>query len=196
MRLIRRIAARHALYLSALFLAVLVGVACAPQQPAETPADEEEAAETEAAMEEEPAEEPMAGEGATRITVAEQEPYGQYLANGNGRAVYLFTADSQGARESACHDACAEDWPPVTTEADPSTEAAAIDASLLGTIERPDGSRQVTYDGWPLYYFAQDSGPGDVTGQDVQGYGGEWYLVTPQGEMVHPEGSEEHGGTS
>jgi predicted lipoprotein with Yx(FWY)xxD motif len=55
-----------------------------------------------------------------------------------------------------------------------------IDASLLGTVEHPDGI-QVTYNGWPLYFFADDSAPGDVNGQGV---GGVWYVLDPTGNAI------------
>ncbi len=63
---------------------------------------------------------------------------------------------------------------------------------MLATIQRRDGQVQVTYGGWPLYYWMEDAQPGDTTGQDIEDAGGEWYLVTPSGEKVHAEG-EEHG---
>ena len=44
---------------------------------------------------------------------------------------------------------------------------------------------QVTYNGWPLYYFIKDKAPGDTMGQDVKGFGAEWYLVMPSGKEVH-----------
>ena len=55
---------------------------------------------------------------------------------------------------------------------------------MLGTVERRDGSLQVTYNGWPLYYFVKDGKPGDTIGQDMEGFGGEWYLVSPDGDHV------------
>jgi predicted lipoprotein with Yx(FWY)xxD motif len=56
-----------------------------------------------------------------------------------------------------------------------------VDASLLGTVERPDGSIQATYNGWPLYYFAGDPGAGDVNGQGVNDI---WWVVSPAGEAI------------
>jgi predicted lipoprotein with Yx(FWY)xxD motif len=56
-----------------------------------------------------------------------------------------------------------------------------LDASKLGTATRKDGSSQVTYNGWPLYYYAKDKAPGDVTGQDV---GSVWYVVSAAGDKV------------
>ena len=55
-----------------------------------------------------------------------------------------------------------------------------VDASLLGTVERPEGI-QVTYNGWPLYFYAGDTVPGDTTGQDQ---GGVWFVVDPTGEPI------------
>jgi predicted lipoprotein with Yx(FWY)xxD motif len=56
-----------------------------------------------------------------------------------------------------------------------------VDAALLGTITRDDGAMQVTYNGWPLYYFADDTAPGDANGQ---GLGDVWFLVSPTGEAI------------
>ena len=121
---------------------------------------------------------------ATHVTVAQSDQYGAYLANAAGRALYLFTADQQSNGKdkavSNCYDACAQAWPPLLTNAKPEAGAQA-QASLLGTVQRKNGAMQVTYNGWPLYHFTRDKGPGKTTGQDVHGFGGEWYLVTPEG---------------
>lgn len=126
------------------------------------------------------------------IAVDTLEGAGAYLTDGQGRALYLFTADTAGT--TTCFDACAEAWPPLMAEnGTPQTRAPAVRADLFGTVQRPEGM-QVTYGGHPLYYYAQDAGPGEATGQDVHGHGGEWYLVTPAGEPLHGEGEEHHGG--
>lgn len=65
-----------------------------------------------------------------------------------------------------------------------------IRPELIGTVQRPDGTTQVTYDGQPLYYYAHDSGPGEVKGQDVHDEWGEWYLVQPSGELQEGEAPE------
>jgi predicted lipoprotein with Yx(FWY)xxD motif len=124
---------------------------------------------------------------AAKVAVEESQQYGPYLTDADGRALYLFTADQQGsgdeAAQSNCYDACAEAWPPLVTGGEPQAGERA-DKSLIGTIERQNGDMQVTYGGWPLYYFVQDQGAGEATGQDKHGFGGEWYLVTPAGEKV------------
>ena len=121
--------------------------------------------------------------GAT-LQVAEQEPHGQYLADADGRALYLFEADEDG--ESTCYDACADTWPPLTTDTD-ITAGDGVDPDMIDTTERDDGTMQVTYNGHPLYYFVRDEQPDDTNGQDVEGFGAEWYLVTPDGDKVEPE---------
>jgi predicted lipoprotein with Yx(FWY)xxD motif len=60
-----------------------------------------------------------------------------------------------------------------------------VDASKFGTTKRTDGTTQVTYNGWPLYYFAKDKAPGDVTGQGV---GSVWYVVSAAGDKVDSTG--------
>jgi hypothetical protein len=95
--------------------------------------------------------------------------------------VYLWVKDSGGM--SACEGACAGAWPPVTTTGT-ATASGSAKASDLGTITRSDGSKQVTYDGHPLYYFSGDSGAGTASGQGSDGFGAKWWLVAPTGSDV------------
>ncbi len=107
---------------------------------------------------------------------------GQVLVDGNGRTVYLFLADKGG--QSACNSsACVQYWPPVRTSGAPQAGTGA-NASLLGTTARQDGTTEVSYAGHPLYYFASDTKPGDVTGQGINGFGAPWYVVSPSGVRV------------
>jgi hypothetical protein len=64
------------------------------------------------------------------------------------------------------------------------TAAGGAQASDLGTITRSDGTKQVTYDGHPLYYFSGDSGSGTASGQGSDGFGAKWWLVSPSGSDV------------
>jgi predicted lipoprotein with Yx(FWY)xxD motif len=118
--------------------------------------------------------------GATVIATANSSG-GAYLTNGSGRAIYLFLADSKD--KSACSGACASAWPPVTTTGAP-TASGSAQASDLGTITRSDGSKQVTYDGHPLYYYAGDTGAGTDNGQGIDGFGAKWWLVAPSGSSI------------
>ena len=128
---------------------------------------------------------PLAGH-ATTIEVREGERYGPYLVNEAGQALYVFEADEPNT--SNCFDACADVWPPVTVEQTLRAQEG-VDPGKLGTIERKDGVRQVTYAGHPLYRYVQDRGWGQAQGQDAEGFGGEWYLVRPDGKKVAEEGA-------
>ena len=59
-----------------------------------------------------------------------------------------------------------------------------VEQSLLGTTRRRDGRLQVTYNGWPLYYYVDDIRPGQVTCQNVDEFGGLWLVVRPRGQLV------------
>lgn len=128
----------------------------------------------------------VAQDAATTLTVRESPEHGNYIAGGEGMSLYMFEADTQGqgeaAAETTCYDDCAEAWPPLIGEEPQAGEG--VQADLIDTIERRDGQMQVTYNGWPLYYFVRDQNPGDTTGHDVEGFGAEWYLVAPDGEVV------------
>ena len=106
---------------------------------------------------------------------------GNVLVDSQGRTLYLFQADV--GDKSACSGACASAWPPVLARGKP-TVGNGVNARLIGTTKRPDGTRQVTYDGHPLYLYIQDQKPGDVTGQGVVAFGAPWYVVSPAGKQV------------
>lgn len=125
---------------------------------------------------------------AARLGVARHDELGAYLTDGEGRALYLFKSDTAG--QSTCFDRCADVWPPLLTDGMAEATDDALQGLLIGTLRRPDGTMQVTYGGWPLYYYEQDRGPGDIQGQDIMGFGAEWYLIGPDGEEVeHEEGN-------
>lgn len=112
--------------------------------------------------------------GMATVSLGEQG----FLVDGDGNTLYLFVNDEQAA--STCFDDCEANWPPllVDTELVPGD---GIDAALLGQVERPDGTMQVTYNGWPLYYFAADMTAGDTTGQGV---GEIWYVLDAEGNAL------------
>jgi predicted lipoprotein with Yx(FWY)xxD motif len=104
---------------------------------------------------------------------------GQIVVDAKGLSVYFFTKDAKDSGTSACTGACLTSWPPLTTtSATPTAEGVS---GKLGTITTPDGAKQVTLNGLPLYYYAQDKKPGDVLGQGVNDI---WYLADPAGEMI------------
>lgn len=159
----------------------------ATPQPSELPGAADGGEQQQAQQGEQPQGEQLGQQGqAASLRTTSQEPYGEFLVNAQGQALYMFTADQKG-QSSACKDDCAEAWPPVYTEGDPEAAAPGLNAQLLGTITRDDGRKQVTYNGWPLYTYAGDASAGQVTGQDVKDHGGEWYLLSPQGEKIEAE---------
>jgi predicted lipoprotein with Yx(FWY)xxD motif len=118
-----------------------------------------------------------AASGAVSLKTAKGDP-GTFLVDSSGRSLYLFEADK--GDKSTCNDACAAAWPPLTTTGAP-TAGDGVQASLLGTSKRDDGTMEVTYNGHPLYYFAGDKSAGETKGQGVDGFGAEWYVVAPNG---------------
>lgn len=122
----------------------------------------------------------LAQESTFTLSTAEDPELGPYLADGEGMSLYLFTNDEPGT--SNCYDNCAVNWPPLLLEGDLSL-GEGLDENLVGTTERNGGSLQVTYNEWPLYYFIQDSSPGDIKGQGV---GEVWYLISPEGSEIVP----------
>jgi predicted lipoprotein with Yx(FWY)xxD motif len=95
--------------------------------------------------------------------------------------VYLFEGDH--GTTSACSGACAQVWPPVTTGAAPTVAGGAMSADL-GTVTRADGTKQVTYKGHPLYFFAKDGDDGDAYGQGIKSFGSDWYVLRPNGSKL------------
>jgi predicted lipoprotein with Yx(FWY)xxD motif len=106
---------------------------------------------------------------------------GKILVDSQGRTLYLFKKDSRG--KSACSGECAKFWPPLRVRGKP-TGGRSVSAAKLGTIKRSDGTRQVTYNGHPLYTFQQDSGPGQTHGQGLTAFGAAWFVLSPAGSQV------------
>jgi predicted lipoprotein with Yx(FWY)xxD motif len=141
--------------------------------------------------------------GATGFTVGiATTPLGKIVVDARGHSLYLFEADHKGA--SACYGACAKAWPPVIVSGKPKAGPGAR-AALLGVLHRRDGKQQVTYRGHPLYRFFKDAKRGQVKGQGLDFYGGEWYVLTPAGKKLEHEagsddttsgGDESGGGTT
>ncbi len=156
-------------------------------------------------------------QGQATVQVSQSDQYGEYLTDGEGRTLYLFEKEheegedegEQGEAEEGeqggttqegvnpmaaeCTGECLEAWPPLVTEGEP-IAGEGVDASLLGTVTMEDGRTQVTYNGWPLYYFVRDENPGDINGQDIHSFGGEWYIVSPEGNPIEEGGEGQTGG--
>ena len=119
--------------------------------------------------------------GAGTMVTTANGTAGTYLTDGSGRTLYLWMADKNG--KSTCSGSCAAVWPPLTTKAAPAVGGSAK-AADLGTVARSDGTTQVTYNGHPLYYYASDSKPGDMTGEGSNGFGAKWWIVAPSGTAI------------
>ena len=111
------------------------------------------------------------------VFVRQDPTLGPFLTDPTGMTLYLYTKDTSPG-VSTCYDRCAQAWPPFTA-AEPLTLPRGVDGELT-TIARDDGTSQIAYNGIPLYYWAQDQQPGDVTGQGV---GGVWFVVAPGQEF-------------
>jgi predicted lipoprotein with Yx(FWY)xxD motif len=105
---------------------------------------------------------------------------GTIVVNGQGMTVYRFDADSNNPPTSNCSSSCTTYWPPVTAGSG-TPQVQGISASLLGTITRSDGTKQLTLAGWPLYTFTGDHAAGDAKGQGLNASGAKWWAVTPTG---------------
>lgn len=147
-----------------------------PESPGESPSESPSVSPSESGS--------MAPVGPATVD-AKQTDKGMILVDGKGRTVYLFDKDKPGGKPT-CTGACLKEWPPFLTEGKP-VAGSGVKGDWLGTVQWPDGKTQVTYHGHPLYYYAKDTKPGDMKGQDTTSNGGEWYIVSAdKGEKVGP----------
>lgn len=162
---------------SLLLVAITVLTSCAAPAAPVPPTAAPTAVPPTAAPTAAPASAPAAATEAS-VKVVQDATLGKFLADEQGRTLYLFTKDTKDT--SNCYDNCAKAWPPLLSAGKPKG-MDGVDASLLGTTQRKDGTMQVTYKGYPLYYYTPDQQPGDIKGQGV---GSVWYVISPTGEMV------------
>ena len=112
------------------------------------------------------------------VNVSEHLELGTIRTGASNRTLYLFTVDDRN--KSNCLHGCAMVWPPLLTVGD-SVAVEGIADGRLDSVTRSDGSEQVTYSGWPMYYYAFDPSPGDTTSQN----GGDlWYVVSAYGGPI------------
>jgi predicted lipoprotein with Yx(FWY)xxD motif len=113
--------------------------------------------------------------GGALVNVSQNAKLGSFLVDSKGMTLYLFTKDTPNT--SNCYGGCATYWPPLLTTGSPAA-GTGVTGTMLGTTTRTDGSTQVTYNGWPLYYYIGDKAAGDTNGEDVQNV---WFVITPSG---------------
>jgi predicted lipoprotein with Yx(FWY)xxD motif len=137
--------------------------------------------------------EPNSDIAATTVSVSTVEGVGEVLVDADGAA--LYAADEEADGTVLCTDSCTDVWNPLTVEGEPAA-GDGRDASL-GVVARPEGTRQVTFDGRLLYRFAED-GSGTVTGNGVADtFGGQdftWHVATPAGISTTSENSSPPSG--
>ena len=122
---------------------------------------------------------PSASSSASGDLAVADSSLGQIIVDSRGMTAYYFTKDEADSGTSVCSGDCLTAWPAIEATSDTPT-GEGITAEL-GSITRDDGTKQVTVNGLPVYLFAKDKAPGDVTGQAV---GKVWYVVAPDGEMI------------
>jgi predicted lipoprotein with Yx(FWY)xxD motif len=170
------------LILAGLFALAIAGCGddAEPISPAAAPTGATASAVKEAAAAK-PAAPPTKKRGQKEITIGSVNPYGKILQDARGRTIYLFTKEKTSRSE--CYDACADAWPPVLTKRAPFA-GKGISDSKLGTTKRSDGSRQVTYNGHPLYYYVGETQADQVLCQAVYEYDGYWYIMNKRGNAI------------
>ncbi|MEV6645433.1 SCO0930 family lipoprotein [Amycolatopsis sp. NPDC051371] len=119
------------------------------------------------------------GAGQAQLATSTVEGLGAVLADAEGHTLYRYAKDTAKPPKVACVDACAERWPPLVS--DSPALAAEVDAQLVSLVTRPDGRKQVTIGGWPVYRYAKDTGSGLALGQNVSA---DWAAITPEGEKA------------
>lgn len=124
---------------------------------------------------------PAANAAAGNLTLMQTGQSGPYLADDAGSALYMLEGDTDG---SGCVDTCLEAWPPMLVSDAQPTAGAGLRGELVASIQRPDGTVQITYNNHPLYRYAADRGAGRTAGRGVSDQWGQWHLVTPEGEAM------------
>lgn len=122
---------------------------------------------------------PLGAKTTEALAVTSVGDLSDVVTDGEGFTLYRFDNDTNQPPTSNCYDGCAATWPPVLAEGDIVVDG--VDESLIGTVERADGTTQVTVGGWPLYYYAQDTAPCQTNGQGV---GGVWFIAAEDGSRV------------
>jgi len=118
----------------------------------------------------------------TILTANSTAKLGTVVVDGQGYTLYRFDKDSAKPPTSNCAGECAQQWPPVLATPGTPLTVEGVEQEAVGTINRSDGTIQLTLGGWPVYRFSGDPQPGATSGQ---GNGdGEWAAVTPEGQKA------------
>jgi predicted lipoprotein with Yx(FWY)xxD motif len=123
---------------------------------------------------------PSALASGVTVNVTQNGTLGTILTDSAGKVLYRFTRDTINT-SSACYNQCATTWPPLLIDEGTPVAGEGVNGDLLGVLTRTDGTRQVMYNGMPLYYYNQDANPGDTNGQRVRDV---WFIVHPNTTTV------------
>jgi predicted lipoprotein with Yx(FWY)xxD motif len=118
--------------------------------------------------------------GVANMSTATVGNFGKIVVDGTGRTLYVYDLDTAKPSKSNCNGSCATAWPPLLAGTG-TPHVSGVSASLVGTVTRSDGTKQVTLAGSPLYYFANDAKAGDASGQAV---GGIWWVIGANGQKI------------
>lgn len=118
----------------------------------------------------------------TILTANSTAQLGTVVVDGQGYTLYRFDKDSTKPPTSNCANECAQKWPPVLATPGTPLTVEGVEQEAVGTINRTDGTIQLTLNGWPVYRFSGDPQPGATTGQGSDG--GVWAAVTPEGQKA------------
>lgn len=118
----------------------------------------------------------------TILTANSTAKLGTVVVDGQGYTLYRFDKDSAKPPTSNCAGECAQQWPPVLATPGTPLTVEGVEQEAVGTINRSDGTIQLTLGGWPVYRFSGDPQPGATSGQGNGG--GEWAAVTPEGQKA------------
>jgi predicted lipoprotein with Yx(FWY)xxD motif len=120
---------------------------------------------------------PPAAPLTTALKASSIPKMGKVVTDQDGFVLYRFDKDTAKPPKSNCIDKCAQVWPPALTDGNP--DLSGVDAAVVGTVTRADGTRQITLAGWPIYRYIGDPKPGAWKGQNV---GGVWFVVANDGK--------------
>ena len=121
--------------------------------------------------------------GSVTIAAKSVPGMGTVLVNGQGQTLYLLTSEKDGKITCTQANGCTQAWPEtlLTNGMTAAKAGSGVQPSLLGTVKDATGNLEVTYNGWPLYTFAGDPGPGAAKGQGLVSFGGTWYVLNAAG---------------
>ncbi|MFJ9630128.1 hypothetical protein ACIRU8_20695 [Streptomyces sp. NPDC101175] len=122
---------------------------------------------------------PSGGYWPATVQLGHNDKLGATVVDGEGFTLYRFDPDSPDPSKATCVGACAVTWPPVL--ANDKIVFQGLDRGKISTVQRPDGTNQVTIGGWPVYRFSKDTAAGETSGEGV---GGTWFAVAPDGRKA------------